>query len=55
MVFKNARASATASAIASLVTEPGHSAAIASQDSPLATSLKTCRTMTREPMKVGLP
>ena len=49
------RASSTASAIASLVTVPLHSASIVSQAIPLATCFSTCVTMIRVTTNVGLP
>src|SRR5262245_8019039 len=48
-------ARAAASAIASLPIRPPQAATMASQDFPLASCRRICRTMMRVPMNVGLP
>ena len=55
LVVKSEPARCTASAMASRVTEPRHASQISSQFSPRSMARKTCQTMTREPLNVGLP
>ena len=49
------RANCIVSAIASLLTRPSHAATISLHVSPLASASKTCQTIMRVPLNVGLP